>query len=55
MMGSEALLLGLWVVQIFPTWFVVRKVGDKQNTGKEEHRENIEKIDTWMSDGDGNI
>lgn len=34
MMGSEALLLGLWVVQIFPTWLVVREVGDKQNTGK---------------------
>ncbi|KAL5338326.1 hypothetical protein BJX70DRAFT_398846 [Aspergillus crustosus] len=28
LMGSEALLLGLWVVQIIPTWFVVRKVQD---------------------------
>ncbi|KAL3486496.1 major facilitator superfamily domain-containing protein [Aspergillus germanicus] len=26
MMGAEALLLGLWVIQIIPTWLVVRKV-----------------------------
>ncbi|KAL4879343.1 MFS general substrate transporter [Aspergillus karnatakaensis] len=28
LMGSEALLLGLWVVQIIPTWLVVRGVQD---------------------------
>ncbi|PLB53473.1 MFS general substrate transporter [Aspergillus steynii IBT 23096] len=28
MMGSEALLLGLWVVQIIPTWLMVRRVKD---------------------------
>ncbi|KAL4965255.1 major facilitator superfamily domain-containing protein [Aspergillus stella-maris] len=28
MMGAEALILGLWVVQIVPTWLVVRKVQD---------------------------
>ncbi|KAL2795338.1 MFS general substrate transporter [Aspergillus keveii] len=26
MMGAEALLLGLWVIQIIPTWLVVRRV-----------------------------
>jgi hypothetical protein len=29
MMGSEALLLGLWLIQIVPTWLVVRRVTDK--------------------------
>ncbi|KAH8424365.1 uncharacterized protein LDX57_002116 [Aspergillus melleus] len=28
MMGSEALLLGLWVVQIVPTWLMVKEVKD---------------------------
>ncbi|EXJ87998.1 hypothetical protein A1O1_04925 [Capronia coronata CBS 617.96] len=26
MMGSEALLLGLWVIQIWPTWLVIRRL-----------------------------
>ncbi|KAJ9144992.1 MFS general substrate transporter [Pleurostoma richardsiae] len=28
MMGSEALICGLWFIQIIPTWFVVRAVED---------------------------